>query len=43
MPPVVGTVTHVVPNASRASGTTMRTDSGNRMKLKATMRIERVS
>jgi hypothetical protein len=43
MPPVVGTVKYVVRNASRASGTIMQTDSGNRMRINANMRIERAS
>lgn len=41
--PVVGTVKHVVPNASRASGTSIITDSGNRMRINSHMRIVRAS
>lgn len=35
-------VTYVVPNASRASGTHIRTDAGQTVRIKATMKIEKV-
>jgi hypothetical protein len=39
--PLVGTVTHVMPNASKASGTHIKTDAGQTVQIKASMRIVR--
>jgi hypothetical protein len=40
--PVVGTVVSVITAASRASGSYMRTDAGQAVRMKASMTIERV-
>jgi hypothetical protein len=40
--PTVGTVSWVQPNASRGSGTLMKTDAGQYVRLKACMGITRV-
>ena len=40
--PLEGTVSYVVPNASRASGTHIRTDAGQTVRIKSSMKIERV-
>jgi hypothetical protein len=37
---VVGTVMLVIPHASRASGTRIRLDSGQSIRIKASMKIE---
>jgi hypothetical protein len=41
--PVVGAVVSVIRHASRASGTYIRTDAGQYVRLKASMRIVRAS
>lgn len=40
--PLVGTVESVIPNASRASGTYIRTDAGQGVRIKSDMTIRRV-